>query len=166
MNHRFFMEAALKEAEKALSAGEFPVGCVVVCHDRVIVTGSRRGSRGDIANETDHAEMVALRRLTPLLASLELKDAALYTTLEPCLMCFGATVLSGIGKLVFAYEDVMGGATNCPIKQLNPLYRNASIQVVRDVLRDESLSLFKTFFTNPQNQYWRNSLLADYTLKQ
>ena len=166
MNDELFMKAALQEAARALNAGEFPVGCVIAYHGRLIATGSRRGSRGEAANETDHAEMVALRSLTPMLSSLKLKDAALYTTLEPCLMCFGAIVLSGIGKLVYAYEDVMGGAANCPMNQLNPLYQDASIQVVRDVLKNESVTLFKDFFANPHNNYWRNSLLASYTLKQ
>jgi tRNA(adenine34) deaminase len=49
---------------------------------------------------------------------------------------------------------------------LKPLYSNRPITVVADVLRTESLKLFQAYFSNPVNNYWKNSLLAKYTLDQ
>jgi len=63
LDYEHFMKKALDQARKALEAGEFPVGCVLVYQDRIIVNASRAGTAGDAVNEIDHAEMVALRRL-------------------------------------------------------------------------------------------------------
>ena len=164
MDHEFFMTEALKAAEKALLSNEFPVGCVVVSGGTIIATGSRTGTKGLVANELDHAEIVALRKL-------ETNDRppsgmTLYTTMEPCLMCLGAIVIHGIGQIVYAYEDAMGGGTGCSLAELPALYRNSKISIISNVLRKESLALFKAFFSNPDNRYWQNSLLAEYTLSQ
>ena len=61
-------------------------------------------------------------------------------------MCFSAIMLSGIGRIVYAYEDVMGGGTGCDRSTLAPLYRNAPLTVVAGVLRERSLVLFQRFF--------------------
>jgi tRNA(adenine34) deaminase len=166
MNYEHFMAKALDQAREALSAGEFPVGCVMVYQDRILVTGSRRGTSGDFPNEIDHAEMIALKRLTDLKINTDKNRIVLFTTLEPCLMCVGALILSGIGEIVYAYEDIMGGGTNCDLTKLSPLYKNRQISIIPNILRKESLELFKVFFNNPENSYWRGSLLARYTLSQ
>ena len=166
MNYEHFMKKALDKANEALSEGEFPVGCVIVYQDRILVSGSRTGTAGDSTNEIDHAEMIALRRLVELNEAVDKAKTTLFTTMEPCLMCLGALVLSGIGEIVYAYEDVMGGGTHCDLTKLTPLYKNFRLSIVPNVLRDESLKLFKAFFQNPENAYWRGSLLASYTLSQ
>lgn len=166
MDYPYFMKKALNEAENALSRGEFPVGCVLVYENEVLVSGFRKGTAGDSANEVDHAEMVALRRLSEVKQDINRREITLFCTMEPCLMCFAAILLNNIGKIVYAYEDVMGGGTRCDLKNLSPLYRDSNISIVPDILREESLKLFKEFFANPKNDYWRGSLLADYTLRQ
>jgi len=88
------------------------------------------------------------------------------STMEPCIMCFGAILLSGIGKIIYAYENVMGGVTGCDIERLSPLYRNCSLEIISGILRKESLAIFKAYFSNPSNSYWKGSLLTDYTLAQ
>jgi tRNA(adenine34) deaminase len=105
MDNEYFMEKALEEAQAALEAGEFPVGCVMVHNDKTLVSGARKGTTGDYPNEVDHAEMLALRRLFRLDSKINLREVTVFSTLEPCLMCFGALMIGGIGKLVFAYED-------------------------------------------------------------
>ena len=164
MNNAYFMRKALVEAQKALAAGEFPVGCVIAHPQGVLATGSRQNSSASAVNEIDHAEIVALRRLALLKPKPNTNDITLYCTMEPCLMCFGAILLAGIGKIVYAYEDVMGGGLKCDLQTLELLYRNHPIKITANVLRHESLALFKTFFENPNNGYWRGSLLAEYTL--
>ena len=161
-----YMEKALDQASMALAAGEFPVGCTMVYDGDVLVTGSRIGTTGPSINEVDHAEMVALRRLGEIQKDIDPSKITLYCTLEPCLMCLGALLISGINTIVYAYEDVMGGGTRCDLAKLTPLYRNRPVSIVPNVLRDKSLGLFKTYFANPENDYWRESLLARYTLSQ
>jgi tRNA(adenine34) deaminase len=166
MDDAYFMQAALEEARRALAAGEFPVGCVVVSKGRVIVRSARQGSRSEHPSEIDHAEMLALRHLENLNEDIIREDVAIYTTMEPCLMCFAAVTLSRIGKVVYAYEDAMGGGTNCNLHSLPPLYRTLRPQVIGGVLRSESLALFKAFFRDPSNTYWQGSLLETYTTEQ
>jgi len=163
---RRFMGEALKEARRALARGEFPVGCVLVYRDRVIARGRRKGTAGGGGNELDHAEMVALRRLITLPQAPETGAITAYCTMEPCLMCFSALMLHGIGSIVYAYEDAMGGGTTCPRAGLTPLYRDRRITIRSGVRREESLALFRAFFTDPANRYWSASHLAEYTLKQ
>jgi len=168
MNHEYYMREALVLAEAALKEGEFPVGCVLVCKNGILATGSRKGTLGVTANEVDHAEIIALRNLSCTDSNIDIdrNEITLYSTMEPCLMCFGAVLLSGIGRIVYAYEDVMGGGAGCDIEQLSPLYRNNLIEIIPGILRKESLAIFKAFFSNPANPYWKGSLLADYTLAQ
>ena len=166
MRDAHFMEKALEEAKAALGAGEFPVGCVIADGTRVIASGGRVGSRGDFPNELDHAEIIALRRLQAVGYTGNREHLTLYATMEPCLMCFGAIILNHISRLVYAYEDVMGGGTECRLADLPPLYADASMTVIPDVMRAESLDLFRAFFSDAGQIYWQDSLLAQYTLEQ
>ncbi|MGB5156300.1 nucleoside deaminase [Desulfobacterium sp. N47] len=168
MDHEYFMEKALNLAQTALEQGEFPVGCVLVHKDKIIATGKREGTAKSVLNEVDHAEIIALRNLAGMKDYNEIsrQEIIIYCTMEPCLMCFGAILLAGIGKIVFAYEDVMGGGTNCNTKDLSPLYKDNKISITPGVLRKESLNIFKMYFYNPTNNYWKGSLLAHYTLSQ
>jgi tRNA(adenine34) deaminase len=161
-----FMGEALKEAEAALARGDFPVGCVVVIHNRIVARGSRRGTSGAGPNELDHAEMVALRELAAEPEPAPAAGLTVFCTMEPCLMCFAALMLNGVGEVVFAFEDPMGGGTGCSRTGLSPLYRNSPIVVRSGVRRSESLALFKAFFADAGNDYWRGSHLAKYTLAQ
>jgi tRNA(adenine34) deaminase len=166
VDHHRFMGEALKEARKALAQGDFPVGCVLVYRDRVVARGRRKGTAGGGGNELDHAEMVVLRRLVKMKQAPEAAAITAYCTMEPCLMCFSALMLHGIGAIVYAYEDAMGGGTACPRTRLNPLYRDSRIVVRGGIRREESLALFKAFFSDPTHRYWNGSHLAAYTLKQ
>lgn len=160
----YFMQQAIEIAEKALHAGEFPVGCVIEYHGKIIASGYRKGSSGNNPNEIDHAEIITLKELYNYPEKISRHELTIFCTMEPCLMCFGAILLSGIRKIVYAYEDVMGGGTRCPLDQVSPLYRVNPI-IIPNVLRHNSLKLFKTFFSDPNNVYWKGSLLAEYTLQ-
>ena len=166
MDYDFFMGEALKEARKALARGEFPVGCVMVYRERVVARGRRKGTVDGGGNELDHAEMVALRRLAKMKLGTEAAAITAFCTMEPCLMCFSALVLHRIGRIVYAFEDPMGGGADGDRTRLRPLYRDAPIVVHAGVRRAESLRLFKAFFNDPCNRYWQGSQLAQYTLKQ
>ena len=165
MDDHAFMGEALALAEQALAEGEFPVGCVMACDGRVVSHGARRGSAAGGLNEIDHAEMVALRGLYAA-GPLDPARVSVFCTMEPCLMCFSALVLHRIGRIVYAYEDPMGGGASGDRGQLRPLYRDAPVVVQPGVRRAESLRLFRAFFSDPRNGYWRGSLLARHTLEQ
>jgi len=165
-NHQSFMRMALAEAEKALTANEFPVGCVIVANGQVVGKGHRANSRSETANELDHAEIVTLRQLLAEQPDINRETLVVYSTMEPCLMCYATMLLNGIRTIVYGYEDAMGGGTSLDLAKLTPLYQEMRVEVIPNVLREESLNLFKQFFADPENDYWRDSLLADYTLRQ
>jgi tRNA(adenine34) deaminase len=162
------MEMALEQAKKAYSRGEFPVGCVIVQAGRVIATGARQGTTRDrpFFSEIDHAEIRALKHLEVMDTRFEPEKAVLFSTMEPCLMCYGAIILAGIQKIVYAYEDPMGGGTLCDLKTLPLLYNQCRMDVVPGVLREKSLDLFYEFFNKETNTYWKDSYLEAYTLGQ
>ena len=81
-------------------------------------------------------------------------------------MCYGAILLAGIGRIVYAYEDAMGGGTGCPLERLGPLYASRRPSIGAGLRRSEALALFQAFFADPAASYWRDSLLARYTLSQ
>lgn len=164
MNYELFMRQALAQAELALASGEFPVGCVLVYQDEILTTGTRQGTTDEGHNEIDHAEIVALRRLADIGDPVDRSRITAFSTMEPCLMCYSALILAGIGKIVYAYEDVMGGGTGCELFRLTPLYRDSPVTVVPGVLRAEALNIFKDYFADPTNEYLKKSLLAEYTL--
>lgn len=161
-----FMNAALEMAQTALAKGEFPVGCVIADASTVVARGHRTGTAAGADNEIDHAEINALRTLNHVQSDIDRSQLSIYCTMEPCLMCFSAIILSGIPRIVYAYEDVMGGGTRCDRSGLAPLYRDARMTVVAGTLRMPSLKLFQQFFSLPGNTYWADSQLCRYTLRQ
>jgi tRNA(adenine34) deaminase len=165
VNHETYMELALRYAERALEAGEFPVGCVIEHCGQIIASGSRVSSIG-IANEMDHAEMIALRAMLNNTEKIKVKEVTVYSTMEPCLMCFSTLLVNGVTRFVFSFEDVMGGGTNLPLERLSPLYSELKLSITGGVLRKKSLALFQRFFSSKENTYLQGSLLEKYTLEQ
>lgn len=158
------MQAALSLARTALTEGEFPVGCVICLDGAIVATGRRKATTTSLPSEITHAEILALRQMEQHHPIEERKRAVLYATMEPCLMCYAAILLAGIGRIVWAYEDAMGGGTACDLSTLPPLYRERRPEIRPRFLREESLALFRAFFRNPENGYWKESLLSAYTL--
>ncbi len=164
--HEKYMQVALAQADDALKQGEFPVGTVFVHRGQIVASGKRLHTReqAESVNEIDHAEILALRDFLALESAVPMSEIVVYATMEPCLMCYTTLILNGIRNIVYAYEDVMGGGTDLPLDRLNPLYAEMKVSVIPHVLRQQSLELFKQFFSNPENLYWKDSLLANYTL--
>ena len=122
--HEKFMQQALLDARLALDNNEFPVGCVITYQERVIARGQRINSIGDGIVELDHAEIMALRNLQASGQAVDMRQATIYSTMEPCLMCYATLLLNGIGRIVYAYEDVMGGSTSLSLEKLAPTIPN------------------------------------------
>ncbi len=172
---KHFMQQALGQAEAALDAGEFPVGCVIAFGDELLAVGSRQNSGGSgsesCVNELDHAEIVALRSLYERQRQVDFAAITVYSTMEPCLMCYSTLLVNGIRRIVYAYEDAMGGGTSMPLASLAPLYRDMAVEVIAGVMRQQSLDLFKKFFSlsggeEGEDGYLQQSYLARYTLMQ
>ena len=163
-----FMELALCAAKKRISRGDFPVACVLVHNKKIIADCSTRKIKTRHSTEPDHSEITAIRKIKPLIRKKRINPCGItcYVTLEPCLMCFGALLIAGIHRIVFAYEDIMGGGTGCELSSLPQIYRKANPEIVRHVLRTESLELFKRFWEISENQYLRGTLLHEYTIAQ
>lgn len=159
------MGRALELAQEALEEGEFPVGCVISLDGEIFVESRRKGSGGSLPSEIDHAEILALRALEKKLPLEKRAGCVIYATMEPCLMCYAAILLAGIGRIVWAYEDVMGGGTTCADLPLAPLYMERRPEILPRFRREESLYLFKRFFGNPERAYWKESPLSRYTLE-
>jgi len=165
-DHKNFMQKALVEANKALASGEFPVGCIMVLEDKIISRGWRINSKAPNDNELDHAEIVTLRELFAQHPEIDRSEIVVYSTMEPCLMCYVTLLLNGIRKIVYGYEDIMGGGTNLDLQTLKPLYREMSVEIIPHILRRESLELFNAFFADQDNTYWKDSPMAHYTAAQ
>ncbi len=103
MDHESFMRIALQEAELAARAGERPVGAVIVHDNRIIGRGhaQHKMRESDIA----HAELNALLQAENYLNVHARDNCIIYSTLEPCVMCLGAVVMSNIPHVVFALSD-------------------------------------------------------------
>jgi len=162
--HEQYMREALKEAKAALANNEFPVGCVMVAKNQIICRGHRKNSSNKKCNEIDHAEIATLRNLLTNTPDFDCSTITVYSTMEPCLMCYSALLLSGVRTIVWAYEDVMGGGTNLPLSQLNTLYAQMDVDLIYPILREQSLQLFQQFFQN--YPYLQESMLSQYTLAQ
>ncbi|WP_028325781.1 nucleoside deaminase [Desulfatirhabdium butyrativorans] len=167
-DHERFMAEAIGLASQALDAGEFPVGCVIVDEaGQIVASGRRLHSAGACPSELDHAEILALRALEAKgTSACDRSRLWVYSTLEPCLMCLGALLISGIRHIAYAFEDAMGGACRFELRGLSPLYTDHPVTIIPGVLRNPSLRLFQSYFRDPRNGYWQGSLLATYTLNR
>ncbi len=138
------MGQALAEALKALSAGEVPVGCVIVSSGRII--GRGHNLRETEQDPTAHAEIIALRKAAAELMSWRISPAICYVTLEPCPMCAGALVNARVDRLVFGCRDPKAGAIESLYHIAADARLNHRMEVQSGVLKDECSRLLSGFF--------------------
>ena len=141
MSDEEYMKLAFKEAQKAFSKDEVPVGAIVVMNDTVI---AKAYNQVELLNDsTAHAEILALTTAFNSLGSKYLPDATLYVTVEPCLMCSGALYWSKIGRIVFgAYDDKNGYRKTTGSN--NPFHPKTII--TGGIMGEECSGLMKDFF--------------------
>jgi len=143
-NDELWMEEALRCAQRALEAGEVPVGAVVVCGERIVGRGWNRNLTD--SDPTSHAEIVALREAGANLGNHRLAGCDLFATIEPCPMCAGALVHARIKRLVYGAEDPKAGAVRSVMQVLNHPQLNHKVEVRSGVLAGRSAELLQTFF--------------------
>jgi len=139
------MQEAMAEARAAETAGEVPVGAIIVsAAGDVIARGSNRVLRD--SDPTAHAEIVALRAAGAALGNYRLLGCTLYSTLEPCSMCAGAILHARIARLVYAAADPKAGACGSVIAVINHPALNHRVELVNGVLAEECGKMLTDFF--------------------
>lgn len=138
------MGQALEEARRAASAGEVPVGAVVVASGAVVARGGNAMVAGRDA--TQHAELRVLRAAAYALRESRLTAATLYVTLEPCAMCAGAIVLARVGRVVFGAWDEKAGMAGSVGDVLRHPRLNHRPEVHGGVRVEECAALLAGFF--------------------
>jgi tRNA(adenine34) deaminase len=138
------MYAALQEAEKALRAEEVPIGAVVVHQNKIIGRGYNQTDM--LKDATAHAEMLAITAASNNLASKLLEECDLYVTVEPCVMCCGAILLSRIKNLYFGTFEPKFGACGSIFNIIESDKYNHKPAVFSGVYSDESKYLLENFF--------------------
>src|SRR5579863_2180695 len=139
-----WMEEALRCAQRALEAGEVPVGAVVVCGEQIIARGWNRNIAD--SDPTAHAEIVALREAGAAVGNHRLGDCDLFVTIEPCAMCAGAMVHARIRRLVYGADDPKAGAVHSALQVLSHPHVNHRIEVRGGILAGRSAEVLQAFF--------------------
>jgi tRNA(adenine34) deaminase len=141
---RRFMKVALAEAKVSASAGEVPVGAVVVRNGRIIGRGLNRPVQE--SDPTAHAEIMAIRAAAQAEKNYRLPDTTLYVTLEPCPMCVGAMLHARISRLVFGAYDPKSGAAGSVVDLSDERRFNHRIEVNGGLLEEQCGALLQRFF--------------------
>lgn len=95
-----FLQQAIEKSKESVALGGFPVGVVIVRNGEILISGMSNGKQ--LNDPTSHAEIAAIRETCKKLQTRDLKDIVLYSSLEPCLMCFAASTWASIPKVVYA----------------------------------------------------------------
>ena len=136
---KHFMKEAIKEAQKAFDADEVPIGAVIVCDNQIIARAHNLSER--LKDATAHAEMQAFTAASNFLGSKYLDECTLYVTLEPCIMCAGASLWTQIDKIVYGASDEEKGFTLVKQRIIHP-----RTKVLSGVLEKECSGIIKEFF--------------------
>ncbi|MGY3749784.1 tRNA adenosine(34) deaminase TadA [Vagococcus acidifermentans] len=157
----YFMQEALKEADKALEKGEVPIGAVVVLNGEII--GRGHNLRESTQDATTHAEILAIQNANKQTASWRLEDAQLFVTLEPCPMCSGAILLSRIAEVFYGAADPKAGTAGTFMNLLQDSRFNHMAYVEKGILEEQCREKISSFFKELRNKRKRNKKIAQNT---
>ena len=138
------MKEALAEAKKAATAGEVPVGAVIVKDGEIIGRGHNETETAK--DPTAHAEMIAIRQAAKNLGGWRLTGCTMYVTTEPCSMCAGAIVWSRISRLFIGTMDPKSGACGSVFNIPQESRLNHFVEIETGLMQEECSSLMKSFF--------------------
>lgn len=145
-----FMRLALDEAEKAGGCNEVPVGAVIIKNGELVAAAFNTVEADK--SSVMHAEIKAILKAQERLDNWRLTDCTLYVTLEPCLMCCGAILLSRITRLVYGAKDPKAGAAGSLYDTLRDERLNHRVETAGGVMETESSQLLKEFFMGKRRQ--------------
>lgn len=138
------MSLAIKEALKAESFDEVPVGAIIVKNNKIIARGYNKREREQ--SIISHAEINAIKKANKRLKSWRLEDCTIYVTLEPCIMCGGALIQSRCERIVYGASDPKGGAFGSSIDILKAENINWHPQIRKGVLESTCSDILKYYF--------------------
>jgi tRNA(adenine34) deaminase len=138
------MRMALDLARQAATDGEVPVAALIVVETDVVSKAYNR--REQWQDPTAHAELIAIREAAARLGTWRLTDATLYVTLEPCLMCIGAIILSRIPRMVYGARDPKAGACGSVFDIASDPRLNHRVAIRGGIGEQESRLLLQEFF--------------------
>ena len=141
----FFMKEALKEVQKALALDEVPIGAVIVHGGRIIGRGHNLTEQ--LNDVTAHAEMQAFTAAANYTGGKYLKDCTLYVTIEPCVMCAGASYWTQISRIVYGARDQKRGFSQVSDQIIHP-----KTEVLSGVRSEEAANLMKDFFISKRDK--------------
>ncbi len=139
-----FMREALLEAEKALAAGEVPIGAVMVRDGEIIARG--HNLRNTAKNPLRHAEIDIINEAAGIVGDWRLEDCTLYVTVEPCPMCAGAIVQARIPKVVFGTRNSKAGCSGSVLDVLHEPKLNHQVETEEGILQEECAEIMRRFF--------------------
>ncbi len=139
-----WMHHAIKLAKQGESAGEVPVGAIVVYQGQIIGSGFNQPISSH--NPVAHAEIMALMAAAQHLHNYRLIDCDLYVTLEPCTMCAGAIIHSRVKRLVFGAYEPKAGAAGSVTDVFSQPQMNHTVEVTGGVLASECGQQLSNFF--------------------
>ena|ERR1700739_2509522 len=139
-----FMREALKEAKRAFDKDEVPIGAVIVC-DGVIIARAHNLTE-QLTDVTAHAEMQAFTSAANHLGGKYLQECTLYVTIEPCIMCAGASFWAQIGRVVYGASDPKRGFMTVGTRLLHP-----KTIITTGILEDECSEIVSIFFKSKRH---------------
>ena len=138
------MEEALRCAQRALEAGEVPIGAIVVRHGEIVGRGWNRNITD--SDPSAHAEIVALREAGANIGNHRLGECGLFVTIEPCAMCAGALMHARIKRLIYGADDAKAGAVRSVMQVLNHPQLNHRMEIRGGVLAGRCGEIVQAFF--------------------
>lgn len=141
---RKYMKEALRQARKAVSLGEVPIGCVIVYQDQIIGRGYNRRK----ADKTvlAHAEISAIKKACKKMGDWRLEDCEMYVTLEPCQMCAGAIVQARIKKVYIGAPNPKAGCAGSILNLFNEPRFNHIVEMETGLMEEECSAILTGFF--------------------
>ena len=139
-----WMRYAIRLAQRAETAGEVPVGAVLVKNEKVIAEGWNAVI--ETHDPSAHAEVVAIRRAGKVIENYRLIGTTLYVTLEPCVMCMGAITQARIRRLVFGAFDEKRGCVCNALNLSDAPFLNHRVEWQGGVLEASCSQVLKDFF--------------------
>ncbi|UOQ54701.1 nucleoside deaminase [Hymenobacter cellulosivorans] len=133
-----YMREALKQARYALQEEEIPIGAVVVMDKQIIARAYNQTEK--LRDVTAHAEMLALTAAANYVGNKYLAECTLYVTVEPCVMCAGASFWAQVKRVVYGAPEEKRGFR----RHGNLLHPRT--ELVAGVLGEEAAGLMREFF--------------------
>ena len=149
-----FMQLAIAKARAGMAQGQTPFGACIVRDGRVVAC--EHNAVWALTDSTAHAEVQAIRAACRTLGTVDLSGCTIYSTCEPCPMCFGAIHWAKISTIVFgtsiADAKAVGFSELTIPNETMKREGGSPVAIVPDFLREECLALFREFATRPDRR--------------